>query len=135
MPLEYRSDALNRSLSTLHRQAADIRGSAIITHDGLVIASYPPGWDRDIHDPTGGENVAAMAAVVVSTAERTMARLALGNLERVLMEGENNIVGVFPATDDAALAVLINKDAKLGLTLHMARQAADDIRAVLKKSK
>ena len=135
MPIEYRSDALHRSLSALHRYSADVRGSAIITQDGLVIASYPPGWDSDIHDPTGGENVAAMAAVVVSTAERTMARLALGNLERVLMEGENNIVGVFPATDDAALAVLINKDAKLGLALHAARKTADEIRAILKKSR
>jgi uncharacterized protein len=131
MPIEYRSEALLRSLAALHRDAPEIRGSAIITHDGLVIASYPPGWDADIHDPTGGENVAAMAAVVASLAERTMTRLDQGGLERVVMEGERGTVGVFPATPDSALALLIAKDAKLGLTLHAARQAADQIRTIL----
>ena len=54
-----------------------------------------------------------------------------GALERVLMEGENGTVGVFPATQDAALAVLITKDAKLGLTMQAARRATDQVRAIL----
>ncbi len=131
MPLEYRSDALNRSLAALHREAPEVRGSAVITGDGLVIAAYPPGWDGDIHDPTGGENVAAMAAVVAGLAERTMQRLDQGSLERVLMEGERGTIGVFPATPDSALAVLIAKGAKLGVTLHAARRAAGQIATIL----
>jgi hypothetical protein len=134
MPIEYRSDLLRRSLAALHRDAPGILGSAIITHDGLVIAVYPPGWDSDIQDPTGGENVAAMAAVVVGVAERTMDRLAQGDLERVLMEGAQGAIGVFPATPDSALAVLVEKDAKLGLTLHAVRKTAEEIRSILKKS-
>ncbi len=135
MPIEYRSDALHRSLAALHRNAPDVRGSAIITNDGLVIAVYPPGWDSDIQDPTGGENVAAMAAVVAGLAERTMVRLDQGELERVLMEGEKGTVSVFPVTADSALALLIEKDAKLGLTLNAARRTAEEVRAILKKSK
>jgi predicted regulator of Ras-like GTPase activity (Roadblock/LC7/MglB family) len=135
MPIEYRSDALHRSLAALHRTAPDIRGSAIITNDGLVIAVYPPGWDSNIQDPTGGENVAAMAAVVAGVAERTMARLDQGELERVMMEGEKGTVSVFPVTSDSALALLIDKDAKLGLTLNAARQTAEEVRSILKKSK
>ena len=131
MPIEYRSDALLRSLAALHNDAPEIHGSAIITHDGLVIASYPPGWDADIHAPTGGENVAAMAAVVVTLAEKTLTRLDQGGLERVVMEGERGSVGVFPSTADSALALLIAKDAKLGLILHAARRAADQIRTIL----
>jgi predicted regulator of Ras-like GTPase activity (Roadblock/LC7/MglB family) len=134
VPIEYRSDALLRSLATLHREVPGIRGSAVITHDGLVIASYPPGWDADIHDPAGGENVAAMAAVVAGLAERTMNRLDQGQLERVVMEGARGTVGVFPATADSVLALLIDKDAKLGLTLHAARQAIEQIRTILKKN-
>ena len=131
MPLEYRSEALLRRLAELHRDAPEVRGSAIITHDGLVIASYPPGWDADIHDPTGGENVAAMAAVVAGLAEQTMTRLAQGELERVLMEGQRGTVGVIPATADSALALLIAKDARLGLVMQAARQTAGQIRAIL----
>jgi predicted regulator of Ras-like GTPase activity (Roadblock/LC7/MglB family) len=133
MPIEYRSDALHRNLAALHRNASGVLGSAVITNDGLVIAVYPPGWDSDIQDPTGGENVAAMAAVVAATAERTMTRLAQGELERVLMEGEKGTVSVFPITSDSALALLIEKDAKLGLTLNLARQTAHELRAILKK--
>jgi uncharacterized protein len=135
MPIEYRSDALHRSLATLHRTAPDVLGSAIITNDGLVIAVYPPGWDSDIQAPTGGENVAAMAAVVAGVAERTMTRLDQGELERVMMEGERGTVSVFPITSDSALALLINKDAKLGLTLNAARKTADEVREILRKNK
>jgi predicted regulator of Ras-like GTPase activity (Roadblock/LC7/MglB family) len=131
MPIAYRSDALLASLASLHRDAPEIRGSAILTHDGLVIASYPPGWEGDIHAPAGGENVSAMAAVVVGLAEKTLARLEQGALEQVLMAGERGTVAVFPATADSALALLIAKDAKLGLILHAAARAAEQIRAII----
>jgi predicted regulator of Ras-like GTPase activity (Roadblock/LC7/MglB family) len=126
----FRSDALNRTLMTLHQAAPGLHGSAVISQEGLVMAVYPPGWDGDIHDPLGGDNVSAMAAVVAELAGKTLTRLAQGDLERVLMEGEHGTVGVFPATKDATLAVLITKDAKLGLTLQAARRATDQIRAV-----
>ncbi len=135
MPLEYRSDVLQRSLQSLHRHAPRVLGSAIITVDGLLIASHPPGWDSNIHDPAGGESVAAMAAVVASTAERTMKRLEQGRLERVLMEGEDGAIAVLPITDDAGLALLIHKDAPLGLTLLAARRTADEIAGVLSKDR
>lgn len=127
----YRSDALNLALATLHRDAPGLHGSAVINQEGLVVAVYPPGWDGDIHDPLGGDNVSAMAAVVAGLAEKTLARLAQGALERVLMEGEHGTVGVFPVTKDVALAVLITKEAKLGLTLHAARRASEQVRAIL----
>ncbi len=134
MPPHYRSDALQHSLLALHRRAPGISGSAVITGDGLVIATYPPGWDNNIQNPTGAESVAAMASVIASAAERTVARLEQGALERVLIEGEQGAVGVFPCTADSALAVLITKDAKLGLATHLARQAATEIAEILKRT-
>ncbi len=131
MPIAYRSDALLRSLASLHHDAPEILGSTILTHDGLVIASYPPGWDGDIHAPAGGENVAAMAAVVVGLAEKTLTRLDQGPLQQVLMAGEHGTVAVFPATADSALALLIARDARLGLILHTASRAAEQIRAII----
>src|SRR5687768_2073402 len=126
---EYRSDALNRALATLHQEAPGLHGSAIITPDGLVIAAYPPGWDGNFHDPLGGDTVSAMAALVAELAERTRARHDEGVLDRVLMEGERGTVAVIPATKAAALALLITKDAKLRLAMHAARRAVDQIRA------
>ncbi len=131
MPIQDRSESILRSLAALHQAAPEIHGSAVITHDGLVIASYPPGWDVDIHDPTGGQNVAAMSAVVATQAERMAARLEQGELERVLVEGQHGTVGIFPITSDTTLALLIAKDVKLGLVLHVARQAASQLRTTL----
>lgn len=128
---EYRSDALRRALAAFHEAAPGLHGAALITPDGLVIAVHPPGWDGDIHDPLGGDNVSAMAAVVAELAGKTLTRLAQGQLERVLMEGERGTVGVIPVTRDAALAVLITKDAKLGLTMQAARRATEQLRAIL----
>lgn len=135
MPIQYRSESINRSLAELHRQAPSVRGAAVISNDGLVIAAYPPGWDSNIHDPTGGENVAAMASVVVGQAERTMERLTLGKLDRVLMEGEHGIVGVFPISAEVGLALLIQKDAKLGLVLHAVRRVIETLQGVLQQEK
>ena len=134
MPSLSRSEALRQSLLLLHRGVPEISGSAIITSDGLVIAMYPPGWDSDIQNPTGAESVAAMAAVISSAAERTVSRLDQGALERVLIEGERGIVGVFPCTHDSALAVLIAKDAKLGLAARSAQKTALEIGGILKRT-
>jgi predicted regulator of Ras-like GTPase activity (Roadblock/LC7/MglB family) len=131
MPIQYRSDAILSSLAALQRAAPGVRGAALITQDGLVIAAYPPGWDADIHDPIGGEHVAATAAVLAGQAERILTRLDQGALEQVVMEGERGLLAVQRATADAALALLIAKDAQLGLTLHAARRAAAEIRAIL----
>jgi predicted regulator of Ras-like GTPase activity (Roadblock/LC7/MglB family) len=131
MPIHYRSDTLLRTLADLHKQAAGVRGVAVITQDGLVIAAYPPGWDADIHDTTGGEHVAAMAAVVAGEAERILTRLDQGDLSQVLIEGQRGTLAVLRATRDAALALLIDRDAKLGLILNAARQALAAIRTVL----
>ncbi len=134
MPVQYRSDALNRALHTLHRTAPEVIGSAIITHDGLIIAAHPPGWDSNVQDVAGGEHVSAMAAVITANAEKAMVRLGQGPVERVLIESERGIVTVWPATQDSALVLLVGKNAKLGLTMHAARQAVYDISQVLAKS-
>src|SRR5205085_11272765 len=94
-------------------------------------ASYPPGWEADIHDPTGGENVAAMAAVVAGLARQSLARLGQGELKRVVMEGARGIVCVLPATADSALALLVGSEARLGVALEAARRAAEKIGAIL----
>ena len=134
MPSASRSEALRQSLLQLHRRVPAAKGSAVITSDGLVIAMHPPGWDSDIQSPTGAESVAAMAAVISSAAERTVARLDQGALERVLLEGEKGMVGVFPCTRDAALTVLLAKDAKLGLAARLAQQTAREIAAILERT-
>ncbi|MBI3362681.1 MAG: roadblock/LC7 domain-containing protein [Chloroflexi bacterium] len=130
MITQYREDALRRALETLHNTVRDVHGSVIVNTDGLLITSYPPGNDRD--SPTGGDQVAAMAAVLMGLADRTLHRLAQGDLDRVLIEGHDGILVVLPATRDAALAVLIDKQAKVGLTLLEIKRCAEQIHKILR---
>ena len=116
-------------LEGLHRRLPDARGSVIVDNAGLLVTSYPPGGDSD--SPTGGDQVAAMAAVLLGLASKTLGRLAQGDVGRVLIEAEQGLLVVMPVTSDAALAVLIGKQAKVGLALHAIRRCADEILAIL----
>jgi predicted regulator of Ras-like GTPase activity (Roadblock/LC7/MglB family) len=128
---EYRSDALDRTLRNLHTAVSGITASVVVNIDGLLVASYPPGDESDPHsNPTSSPQVAAMAATLVGLAERTLDRLAQGELERLLMEGENGVMVVYPA-GRANLAVLVSKDTKLGYVLFAASRAAQEVMEVL----
>jgi predicted regulator of Ras-like GTPase activity (Roadblock/LC7/MglB family) len=63
-------------------------------------------------------------------AEKTLGRLAQGDLERLLMEGEEGVMVIFPA-GRASLAVLAEKGARLSHVLYAAKKAAAEVETVL----
>ncbi len=131
MPPQYRSEMLERILKTLHVAADGVRASVIVNSDGLLVAAYPPGDEENPHEnPTSSPQVAAMSATLIGLAERTLARLAQGDLERLLMEGEDGVMVIYPA-GRASVAVLTEKDARLSYVLYATRKAAADVRALL----
>jgi uncharacterized protein len=131
MSQETRSAALERTLKTLHIAVDGIKASVIVNIDGLLVASYPPGDEENPHqNPTSSPQVAAMSATLVGLAEKTLGRLAQGNLERLLMEGEEGVMVIFPA-GRASLAVLAEKDARLSHILYATKRAAQDVEATL----
>ncbi len=73
-----------------------------------------------------------MSATLIGLAERTLGRLAQGELERLLMEGEEGVMVVYPA-GRASLAVLVGKDARLAHVLFAAKRAAAEVKEILGK--
>jgi predicted regulator of Ras-like GTPase activity (Roadblock/LC7/MglB family) len=132
MVREYRSEILERTLRTLHTAVPGIIASVIVNIDGLLVSSYPPGDENEnfSDNPTSSPQVAAMAATLIGLAERTLGRLAQGELERLLMEGEEGVMIVYPA-GRAALAVLVEKDVKMGMVLYAASRARNDVVKIL----
>jgi predicted regulator of Ras-like GTPase activity (Roadblock/LC7/MglB family) len=131
MVREYRSEILERTLRTLHVAVPGILASVIVNIDGLLVSAYPPGDEDNLtENPTSSPQVAAMAATLIGLAERTLGRLAQGELERLLMEGEDGVMVVYPA-GRAALAVLVAKDVKMGNVLYAAARARDDVMKIL----
>lgn len=73
---------LQQVLEELRGSSADVEASALISTDGLMIASaLPQGIDEN--------RVGAMSAAMLSLGERAASELARGRLERVLLQGEH----------------------------------------------
>lgn len=131
MSQQYRSDALEEKLKMLHTFVEGVKATVIVNVDGLLVAAYPPGDEENPHEnPTSSPQVAAMSATLIGLAERTLKRLAQGELERLLMEGESGVMVVYPA-GRASLAVLVDKDARIARVLVAAKKAASEIEDIL----
>ena len=131
MVREYRSQTLERTLRTLHTAVPGIIASVIVNIDGLLVSAYPPGNEENFQEnPTSSPQVAAMAATLIGLAERTLGRLEQGEMERLLIEGEEGVMVVYPA-GRAALAVLVAKDVKLGNVLYATFRARNDVMKIL----
>lgn len=119
-----REDMLVSILNELNGSTADIQGSAVISTDGLMIASALPSSYNE-------EMVSAMAAAMLLLGERTASELKRGELEQVIVKGRLGYVILVSAGQDAVLCVLARSDAKLGLVMLDTIRAAEDIPKVL----
>ncbi|MCB1586188.1 MAG: roadblock/LC7 domain-containing protein [Gammaproteobacteria bacterium] len=111
---------LESTLQELNSSSPDVEASAIISTDGLIIASQlPNNVDED--------RVGAMSAAMLSLGERTAQELERGQLEQVLIKGKMGYVLMVSAGEDAVLTVLAKKDAKLGLIFLDVKRASQKI--------
>lgn len=131
MTQQTREERLEYTLKILHSAVDGIKATVIVNIDGLLVAAYPPGDEENPHEnPTSSPQVAAMSATLIGLAERTLGRLAQGDLERLLMEGEEGVMVVYPA-GRASLAVLAEKDARLSHILGATKKAAAEVAEIL----
>lgn len=113
-----RTDMFQQVLEELKGSSADVEASALISTDGLMIASaLPAGMDED--------RVGAMSAALLSLGDRAVRELARGTLERVLLQGERGYVIMSSSGQEAVLTVLAKQNAKLGLLFLDIKRAAE----------
>jgi hypothetical protein len=114
-----RSTQIVNRLRDMQATAPDIIASALVTADGLSLASALPS---DVEE----ERVAAMSAAMLSLGERISSELQRGSLEEVYIRGDQGMVLLTAVGKDAVLTALSRDEAKLGLIfLEMRRAAAD----------
>ena len=107
-------------LSELQASSPDIEASAVVSVDGLSIASaLPQGMEED--------RVSAMSAAMLSLGERIASELGRGSLEQVFIKGEKGYVLLLSTGPDAVLTALAREPAKLGLIFLDMRRAAEDL--------
>ncbi|MBN1218005.1 MAG: roadblock/LC7 domain-containing protein [Anaerolineae bacterium] len=128
----YRTDLLEDALKEVCDKLEGIQGAVIVSIEGFVVAAYTPGEeDMDEEGPTSSPQVAAMAATLIALGERTLARLAQGEMLRLLIEGNDGGMLVVPANRRASVAAMVSKEAKMGLVMYALQQSSKKISDIL----
>ncbi|MCP4231130.1 MAG: hypothetical protein GY771_13410 [bacterium] len=119
-----RTEALMSILKDLQAATPDIEATAVVSVDGLVMASALPA---DVEE----DRVAAMSAAMLSLGERTAQELGRGTLNQVFIKGENGYVLLMNAGEDAVLTAMARADAKLGMIFLDMKRTSEDIGKVI----
>lgn len=103
---------------------SDIQGAALVSPDGLALASVLPGGMDE-------ERTAAMSASMLSLGERICRELARGNVDRIVVEGEKGYGVLVGCGNDAVLLILASANVKQGLLFLEIKRAVTKIAPLL----
>ena len=107
-------------LRELQASSPDIEASAVVSVDGLSIASaLPQGVEED--------RVSAMSAAMLSLGERISGELGRGGLEQVYIKGDKGSIVLTAIGEEAVLTAMSRQDGKLGMIFLEMRRAAEDL--------
>lgn len=119
-----RTERLVDRLRSLQMSTPDVEASALVSVDGLIIASaLPAGVEED--------RVSAMSAAMLSLGERIASELGRGTLSQVYVKGDQGYVILMSVGEEAVLTVLAHQEAKLGLVFLDMRRTAEDLATLL----
>jgi predicted regulator of Ras-like GTPase activity (Roadblock/LC7/MglB family) len=130
----YRVDLLEQTLAELCGAVQGARAAVIVSVEGFVVASFPAGDELFVESGSADSSqVAAMASTLLSLSERTLSRLEMGEegVERLLIEGKQGSMIVTPVSERAALALLLDKETKIGVALFMAQRSTRQVQDIL----
>ena len=119
-----RTDQMVTRLRQMQTVSPDIEASAVVSVDGLIIASALPNSVEE-------DRVSAMSAAMLSLGERISSELGRGTLDQVYIKGADGFVMITSIGTEAVLTALAGPHAKLGLIFLEMRRAAEDIQLVM----
>jgi predicted regulator of Ras-like GTPase activity (Roadblock/LC7/MglB family) len=119
-----RTELMVNRLRNLQVSTPDIEASAIISVDGLPMASALPANVEE-------DRVSAMSAAMLSLGERIAGELGRGLLNQVYIKGKQGYVMLMAVGEEAVLTVLAREGAKLGLVFLEMRRAVEDLVTLL----
>ena len=115
-----RADLMVERLRAMQASAPDIEASAVVSVDGLIMASaLQQGVEED--------RVSAMSAAMLSLGERISSELGRGGLEQVYIKGNAGSIILTSVGEEAVLTAMARQEAKLGLIFLEMRRASEDL--------
>jgi len=115
---------IERVLREVQSRIPDLEGLAVVTKDGLPIASA-------LYSNTDEDRISAMTAASLSLSERVVMELDRGKMEQVIISGSNGMVIIRDSGEHAVLVGIARLDAKLGLVLLDMKRAAKKLEAMI----
>lgn len=119
-----RTELMVDRLRDMQASTPDVEASAIVSVDGLIMASALPATVEE-------DRVSAMSAAMLSLGERIASELGRGALDQVYIRGNDGYVILTAVGEEAVLTVLARKEAKLGLIFLDMRRAVEDLATLL----
>jgi len=115
-----RTEQMVGRLRDLQSGTADIEASAVVSVDGLIMASSLPA---DVEE----DRVSAMSAAMISLGERIASELSRGELDQVYIRGDAGYVILMSVGEEAVLTAMARSNAKLGLIFLDMKRAVEDL--------
>ncbi len=112
------------TLRAMKQDNPDLEALAVVSLDGLPISSLLP---EDAEE----DRIAALSATILSLGERASEELKKGKLEQAYVKGSEGYVLVTGIKDLAALLVVTNRNAKLGMVMLSVRKGISEIEKIL----
>lgn len=119
-----RLDQLNSTLRHLQSESPGVEASALISEDGLMIAS---ALSQELDET----RVAGMTATLLNLGTRAAVELKRGFVQEVIVRGDEGYAVMINAGRGALLLALANETSKLGLIFFDMREAITRIKTIL----
>ena len=119
------NESLHKILLALQKQSTDIEAVALISEDGMMVASVvPEALDKN--------SIVRLSSVLLSLGIRTSNEFDHGKVEQIIVHGEHGYTVMLRAgCSGAILLVITGEQAKLGLICFDMRNAFNNIETIL----
>jgi predicted regulator of Ras-like GTPase activity (Roadblock/LC7/MglB family) len=116
-PLQSYAHLARKHLLDLQTGTSRIEACALVTSDGLLIASV-------LTNAVDSDRFGAMCASLLALASRTAQEIQRGVLRQIILDGDGGPVLLTRVGSNKVLAVAAASGANLGLVIHGARRTA-----------
>ena len=118
------SAQLDAILNQFERNIPHVQATAVVSTDGLVIASRLP---KDTEE----DRIGAMGAAILSISSRSGDELDRGEMIRVLIEGTNGYILIRSIGEYAILVALVEKEVRLGMLFYECKKCIGKLKEIL----
>ncbi len=118
------SAQLDAILNQFERNIPHVQATAVVSTDGLVIASRLP---KDTEE----DRIGAMGAAILSISSRSGDELDRGEMIRVLIEGTNGYILIRSIGEYAILVALVEKEVRLGMLFYECKKCIEKLKEIL----